>query len=367
LAGAAAGFFTGAMNFQTSFYSRTNATTTKAALTSTTTFALVPVERRAAAALVPPAFLTRRASPVASLYRKPKGTGLEERLLGDDRLLGQALALTSDGWFVTSYSVLEGVRLADVVLWHGGTTYVIERGMTDRLNGTVYLKTSASELTPTAFAHLGGLVEGAEIWIEARPMELAPSIILQDGARQPDDAVVSSETAARRLEIQSASRAGDAGGAVWDPAGSLIGLMESETEQKPLLIPATTIANSFASLLSSNEIRHAYLGVNALDLASSRFDGVRGDLPPKGALLIDNKKTGKPAVLKDSPAGKAKLKAGDVIFRIERDIIDGTADLGEILADYRPGTSVTLGVLRNAVNVDIPVVLGTVVTSEPIK
>jgi S1-C subfamily serine protease len=56
-----------------------------------------------------------------------------------------------------------------------------------------------------------------------------------------------------------------------------------------------------------------------------------------------------------------------VILRVERDILDGTLDLGEILADYRPGATVTLRVWRDGTDFDLPVTLGSVTTSEPLK
>lgn len=368
LAGATAAFLVGP--FETvpasSMLPRTTSTT-PAVEPPTTTFALVPLERRAATPLVPPPFLERRASPVATLYRKPKGTTFDERLLDDGKALGQAVALTSDGWFVTTAAVLEGVRAADLVVWQNGSAFAVERGVVDRLNDTVFLKTSAQGRAPTAFAYIDDLAPGAEVWFESRPGELAPSIVLNVGDRRNPPDALSSETAGRRVLVHGASGATDRGGAVWDPKGSLVGLVESGEGGRTRIVPSSGIAASFASLLSSGDIRHAYLGVRTVDLASLRLDGARGTLPLAGAWIRDDKKAGKPGVARESPAAEATLRTGDVILRVERDILDGTADLGEILADYRPGASVTLRVLRDAADVDLRVTLGSVTTSEALK
>ena len=89
-------------------------------------------------------------------------------------------------------------------------------------------------------------------------------------------------------------------------------------------------------------------------------------LPIRGALLVAGAAgaTREPAVTPRSPAAQGGLQAGDVIERVDRDILDGSADLAEILAGYRPDSRVTLVVRRGAQTIDVPVTLGDVVTSE---
>jgi serine protease Do len=371
LAGATAGFLTDASQpIQTSPLTSLPATSTTPVVTPTTTesgLTVVPLERRPVELLVPPAFVSRRSSPVASLYRKPKGTTLDERFLGEDRLLGHAVALTSDGWFVTTDAALADTKIADLTAWIGGVSYAIDRAVFDKLNGTVFLKTSARSLTASPFANLSGLASGSAVWIEPRAGEFAPQVVLTSMARTEVNAIFSSEEAHRRIHLFGLSQKGNQGAAVWDPNGSLVGLVESADGEAVRVIPATSIAASFSSLLSTSEIRHATLGVRALDLSALVVEGSRGGLPTAGAWLRDDKKTGKLAVAKDSPAQKSGLKSGDVILRVERDILDGTLDLGEILADYRPGATVTLRVWRDGTDFDLPVTLGSVTTSEPLK
>ncbi len=44
-----------------------------------------------------------------------------------------------------------------------------------------------------------------------------------------------------------------------------------------------------------------------------------------------------------------------------------TQDLGELLAEYKPGTTVTLRVLRDGKDLDVSVTLGSAVTGDPLK
>ncbi len=336
----------------------TSSTNTAFGLGPTSTepvLSFIPVPRRAGISIVPPPLLKRRSSAIAMLYRKSKGMTLEERMLGPERLLGRAIALTSDGWFITTLGAIDSLRLAEIVVWHNGSSYPVERGVLDRLNSTVYLKTDAHGLTAPAFAQAEEATAGSEVWIENRPDGFSPHLIVDAGARLAPNDPVSSEIASRRLIVNRVTRAGERGSAAWDPSGSLMGIVDSKEGEELRLIPAGTVAASLASLLGKGEIRHALFGVRALDLAAARFSGSRNGLPLQGARVVADKRS------------IAKLFSGDVILRVDRDILDGRADLGEILAEYKPGASVTLRVLRDGKDIDVPVTFGTIVTSEVLK
>lgn len=327
---------------------------------------LVSVSPRLAESLVPSTFLTRRASPVGALYRRTKGVTLEERTLTDERMLGHAVALTSDGWFVTVASALGSLSMQEVVIWHDGASHPVVRGFIDRINGTVYLKIDDRDLSTPAFGDVDRLVVGSETWTERRTGSFAPTLItsLTEGMGSE---ILSSDISARRLGLSGVTQAGDIGSPIWDTRGSLLGIIES-TPGKPLVaIPAASISASFSSLLLQGVVRHAAFGVRGTDLTTWKIDGDRGALPKRGVLLRDDRKTGKLAVSAGSSAAKAGLKSGDVILAVEHDMLDGSRDLGELISEYRPGTQVTLRVLRDASEVLIPVAFGSATTSEALK
>lgn len=328
---------------------------------------LVRLQPRLAESLLPPGFLTRRSSPVATIYRKVKGATAEDRVLTDERMLGQAVALTSDGWFVTAAGAVASLPIAELTLWHDGKAYSVTSAVSDRINGTIYLKVSSSELSVPAFGDVLDLAPGSEIWTERRARSFAPTLITSLTERMGSADAASSDIATRRIALDGTAVKGDLGSPAWNPGGALIGLMESVPGEPLRIIPASSISASFSSLLAAGAIRHASLGVRTVDLSSWRIDGDRGTLPVRGALIRDDRKTGKPGVAKDSPAARANLKAGDVILAIERDILDGSRDLGEVLSEYRAGATVTLRVSRDGKETDVPVTLGIATTGDPVK
>ncbi|MCC7357099.1 PDZ domain-containing protein [Candidatus Uhrbacteria bacterium] len=373
LAGAAAGFAASSFSIRTSQPVEWNqvASSTPPIHTTTTSstlpsLSLIPVERRAIVPLLPPEFAKRGSSPSVALYRKPVGNLIDDRVLTQDKLLGQAVALTTDGWLVTTASAVQNVKLSEITVWRGGVSGSIEKGIIDHLSQTVFLKTTLRGLPAAAFARIQDLVPGAAMWVESDLETFEPQVVTGLMGRSTHTDMTSSEFASRRLLLNGPSRFAP-GTPIWDPNGSLVALMETNTEGLIQAIPVVAVAASFNSLLLEGEIHHALLGVHAMDLSVSRIHGDRMALPSAGAYIRDDKKTSKLGIVKDSPAAKAKLKTGDVIVRVDRDILDGTADLGEVLSEYKPGSSVTLRVLRGTQDLDISLVLGNVVTSEILK
>lgn len=82
----------------------------------------------------------------------------------------------------------------------------------------------------------------------------------------------------------------------------------------------------------------AYMGVSLDDL-NSQLGEYFGVEKGKGALITE--------VMKDSPAEKAGLKAGDVIVNIDGMEVEGAADVKEIVMDTEEGDKIEVSVLRD--------------------
>lgn len=322
---------------------------------------VVPVENRPLLPAYPAAFVDRRQSSVVELVKHGKGDG---QPVTADRVLGLAVAVTSDGWLATPDTALTGMRLADVNVAVAGRVRPIERGFRDLSTGIDYLKITAIDLPTPAFVRAADVVSGAPVWRESGPLALAPELVVALHASQTEPA--SSEHAARRFVVTAPSEA-RAGSAIWDGGGRLVGVLESpETAGTWRVIPAGPIGSSLSQYLQSGSIQRASLGVHAYDLSGLSVDAPSSTLADLGAWLQADRKTGASAVLAKGPSAKL-LQDGDVIERIERDILDGTADLGERLLDYRPGVAVNVSGSRKGQAFQVSITLGTETVSETIK
>jgi S1-C subfamily serine protease len=169
----------------------------------------------------------------------------------------------------------------------------------------------------------------------------------------------------RRLLLDGVAQAGDRGAPVWAKDGTLLGLLDAAPGEPLAVVPVTGIPSAFSSLVSDGAIRTATLGVQATDLTGV-VRAAPSSGPVVGAWIHEGRKGAVPAVAKDGPA-KNLLKAGDTVLAIDRDILDGTRDLGDILSEYRPGAKVTVRVSRDGADLDVPVVLGGATVGEAVR
>lgn len=370
-AGAGAGFFGAqlALQEQTNEWQRFLAEQREATSSTSTKpgVEIVPLERPLSSTPVA-LFASRRVSPVLDLIKKSSLEKVGEDLIGSpDRLTGAAVALTADGWLATSHAAVRDVRLADLLVVHQGRSYPIQKAIHDTSTDAVFLKTSIQDLPVTAFVKATDVAYGLPVWMEPRSRFVSQQMILDvhiTTATTTD--VVSSERASRRFFMTGQSDARISGGGVWDGNGRLIGLLDTRLNDGWTVLPASNLSSALLAVLSGGEIRHASLGVRTYDLTDIILDQAQTDLPNRGAWIHADRRGTAPGIVKLGPAAKV-LREGDVIERIERDILDGTADLGERLLDYPPGTRVTVYGQREGVRFEEVVTLGTVVTGEVLK
>ncbi len=325
------------------------ATSTQPVETPEPSVVIVPLESRPILPSYPQALLDRNTSSLLRVVRRLRGAG-EEVTLSPERILGNAAALTSDGWVLVPESIVANIRIADLGIVWRGRVIPVEKGIRDTSTGFVYLKFNGSDLSAVSFVRASDIVSGVAVWVERAPGVLVPDVIA-DRAVQPA-AAVASERAARRFRLAASGY--PAGSAVWDSAGRLIGSIESTDSSS--VVPAGFAGSALSDVIGDGSISRASLGLRTLDLSDLVFENPSSTLPRIGAWIRSK-----------TPTASRMLLEGDVIERIERDILDGNADLGERLLDYRPGANVTLTIRRTGESLQIKTQLGTSNAAEVLK
>ncbi|MFA5750480.1 MAG: S1C family serine protease, partial [Candidatus Shapirobacteria bacterium] len=247
-----------------------------------------------------------------------------------------------------------------------GVAATATRGIFDERSSVVFLKADYANLTAPAFARYEDITAGVPVWIERRAGSYEPASVALVHGEVGDVKGVPSSVAARRPTVTSFMQAGDVGAPVWDSNGTLLGIASGKPGGTFPFIPASAWAPSLYGIFSDGKILHADIGVRSVDLASLRLVNPRSDLPLLGAWIVTDAST-KMSEVNAAASNSASLIAGDVITRVDRDILDGSADLGEVLVQYKPGSQVTLTVVRDGKTIEIPVKLGSVQVSKELK
>lgn len=322
---------------------------------------MVQVDQVPPDSIVPPAFSHQETS-VASVYVKP---GKSVRVFRDEDLIGQAVAVTSDGWFVMPLDLIGSRKIADLVFWYKGKVYAPQRGVIDHRGSVVFMRVDSKDTRAPSFARFQDVTRGLSVWVERRPGNFETSLITALSQEADGLIGISSDVGARRPSLSVGASKQDIGAPIWASNGSLVGLTIVGKDGKANFIPSSAWAPSLFGIFSDGVVTHAALGVHAVDLSSVRLVSPIEGVPDRGVWIVADGKN--PAIVPGSPAEKAGLKEGDVITEVDRDILDGRADLGEILIQYKPGASVTLKVIRNGKTIELPVTLGSETVSEEMK
>lgn len=106
------------------------------------------------------------------------------------------------------------------------------------------------------------------------------------------------------------------------------------------------IERKFMKFHDKSDNDAAFAGV----VTQSLSEGLRSYFKVEGGALISE-------VVKDSPAEKAGLKAGDVIVRIGKEEIEDEGDVFDIIGDSEPDQTIDFVVIRDGKEVTIPVTL----------
>ena len=144
------------------------------------------------------------------------------------------------------------------------------------------------------------------------------------------------------IQTDAALNPGNSGGPLVNSAGEVVGVNSA------VILPAQGICFAIAintakfvaaRLIRDGHIRRSYLGIGGQNVPLLRRIAKFYNLPSENAVLVIS-------VEKGSPAERAGVHEGDLIFTYDDKSISSVDDLHRLLTDDTIGRSATLGVIR---------------------
>ena len=130
--------------------------------------------------------------------------------------------------------------------------------------------------------------------------------------------------------------------AIYSPSGGNVGIA--------FAVPAKTANEVIEQLRSKGSVSRGWLGVKIENVNEGTAQSL-GLSSPRGALVNE--------ITAGSPASSSELRAGDAIVAVNGSEIRDSRDLARKIAEFAPGTTVRLEVMRFGKNEVVPVKLGT--------
>jgi serine protease DegQ len=148
---------------------------------------------------------------------------------------------------------------------------------------------------------------------------------------------------------------GNSGGALVDRAGQVMGINvayippQGGAVSLGFAIPAATAVRVADQLIAKGRVEFAYLGIQPVQVTPELNQSY--EIGSDTGVLVAE-------VVADSPAGRAGMRSGDVIVRLDDAEISVVEDLFAELREHKPGETVTLELKRDGETRTVDVTLG---------
>ena len=265
-------------------------------------------------------------------------------------VVGSGFIISSDGYIVTNYHVIEDVLLYGrsqglslSVVMNDGSTYDAEIIGYEEDNDVAVLKIDATGLNPVTIGDASQLQVGETVYAVGNPLgELTYS--MTSGIVSALDRVITTEasTSINVFQLDAAVNSGNSGGPVYNTKGEVIGIVDAKykatgVEGLGFAIPIDDAMNIITDLIEHGYVTgKAYMGVYVRTVSSTVATYYN---LAEGAFIDSLDENG--------CAAKAGLKAGDIITRLGNDTITSSDDLKAAKSAYSAGDTVSIEVFRN--------------------
>lgn len=267
---------------------------------------------------------------------------------------GSGVAITADGFLITSAHVVEGSRRGVASFSDGRETPVSLIGA-DPLSDLAVLRADGGDLTPATLGDATELRVGQLVVAIGNPNGFAGSVTagvvsglgrsLPVGARGGPRRVVENV-----IQTDAALNPGNSGGALVNGAGQVVGINTALAGiGLGLAVPINDATRVIIStLIRDGRVRRAHIGVAVAPRP----------LPPAAAERI-GRRAGVQLmqVIEGGPGDNAGLQQGDLLIELDGEPVTDAGDLQRLMVHERIGRAVPAMVLRDGAERRIELVL----------
>jgi S1-C subfamily serine protease len=219
----------------------------------------------------------------------------------------------------------------------------------------VRMRQVPSDLSAARFGDSDGASVGEWVLAVGSPLGLDQTIRagIISGRPEIDEADEVGNPSRRSYLLTDANlNPGDSGGPLVDLDGEVVGLTTAISAgpggSYGYAVPINRVRRVAGTLIKEGHALHPYIGVGLRDLRDLDAGERRrwGASPVRGALIS--------RVWRGAPAGRAGLRAGDVITSINNREVPTPADLVELISEQEVGARIVIGFVRNGSDRVVP-------------
>ncbi len=303
-----------------------------------------------------------RGRPFGDPYsRRFFGEEFEQGFPPPEQGQGSGVIVSPDGYIVTNSHVVQDAAEVQVLLADKRTFRAKVVG-TDVRTDIAVIKIDATDLPTLPWGDSSRLRVGEVVLAVGNPFGLSETVTMGiiSAVGRANVGIVDYEDF---VQTDAAINPGNSGGALVNLKGELIGINTAIFSQTGgfmgigFAIPSNMARSVMTSLLEHGRVIRGWMGLGVQELTPELVRAFGLSETAKGALVSD--------ILEDGPAAKAKLQRGDVITAYNGVPVKDATHLRMLVAETKPGTTVTLSVLRGNRTQAIPVTVAEM-PAEPV-
>ena len=274
-----------------------------------------------------------------------------------ERGIGSGVIVSPDGYIVTNNHVIDGAVEMKVTL---NDRRVLPAKLigTDKLTDLAVIKVNATNLPSIPWGDSTKLHPGQTVLAFGSPFgyfQFSVTRGIISALNRPNPFRDDPRKPGGFIQTDAAINPGNSGGALVDSHGEVIGINtfiisdSGSFAGAGFSIPSQIARPTVESLIKNGTVHHGYLGLGITDVTPDNAKFFNAE-EASGALVNQ--------VTPDSPAGKAGLRSGDVITKVNGERIVTGSDLQLAASTHAPGTTLALTVLRDGKSQNYDVKLG---------
>jgi S1-C subfamily serine protease len=266
---------------------------------------------------------------------------------------GSGVVITGDGFILTSAHVVDGGTAGGVARFTDGREMRFTLAGSDPLSDLAVVRADGDELTAAELGDAERLRVGQLVVAIGNPNgfegSVTAGVVSALGRALPTVAGRGVRVIDNVIQTDAALNPGNSGGALADGRGRLIGVNTAVAGVGlGLAVPiSATTRRIITALISEGRVRRAYLGIA----------GGPRPLPPRARTATGAERGVEVIeVVAGSPAERAGIRVGDVIFELDGEPTESASDLQRLMVAELIGTESTARVVREGTVLGLTVV-----------
>ncbi|MBD1923625.1 trypsin-like peptidase domain-containing protein [Microcoleus sp. FACHB-831] len=275
-----------------------------------------------------------------------------------ERGSGSGFIINASGQIITNAHVVDGADTVTVVLKDGRSFQGKVMG-TDPVTDVAVVKIEASNLPVVAIGNSDQIKPGEWAIAIGNPLGLDNTVtagIISATGRSSNQVGVPDKRV-QFIQTDAAINPGNSGGPLLNQRGEVIGVNTAIIRGAQGLgfsIPINTAQRIATQLISKGKVDHAFLGIQMVTLTPDLRKELNSD-PNLGVSVNEDRGVLIVKVVRDSPAARAGVRAGDVIQKINGQTVPDNNTVQQMVEKSQVGSELQMELRRNGQTINLAV------------